>query len=107
MRTELESLNDETLNNIKENYFETIFSKFKNEHIQKDLLITTEVLKINHYFLNNSIQNNESANTLDVLVRKTGESCLGNYFYEPMMILPNFKITKREKLLLTFKSILI
>lgn len=108
VRTELESLNDETLNTIKENYFESISSKFENEHIQRDLLITTEVLRKGfHYLLNNSIQNNEIANTLDVLVRKTGESFLGNYFYDPMLILPNSKITKREKLLLTFKSILI
>lgn len=108
IKTELENLNNETLNNIKEHYIETISSKIKNEYIQKDLLITIEVLKKGfHYLLNNSIQNNEIGNILDVLVRKTGESFLGNYFYEPMLILPNFKITKREKLLLTFKSILI
>lgn len=108
IKTESEILNDETFNHIKEYYIETLSSKTKNEYIQTDLLITSEILRNGfNFLLNNSICNSEFAATLDVLVKKTGDSLLGNFFYEPILILPDYKVTKKHKLLLAFKSILI
>ena len=108
IKQDLDYLNNDLLLSIKENYFNRLSSKFKNEQIIQNFEVTNKALKEGiSCVLESSIQNSDFLSHFDALMKVSGKSLLGNFLYEPILLIPKYKISKTDKLMLTFQSLVI
>ena len=106
--TDFEKFNDSELIERKKKYFGHLSAKFKVKQLPDDAPLDVKTMKYGFdYLLNVSIIENDLFSKVHALEKHHGKSSLGDFFYIPVLVIPACKISKIDRLLLSYQSLLI
>ena len=92
----------------KDFFFKRVSSSFKPAQVQNKGLVTSKTLSNGfHYIFNVLLQNNDLSTRIDALERISDNSRLEDFSYVPILVLPHLKVSKYDKLVLTYNSLLL
>ena len=103
-----QALEKSLLLKIKRDFLNRITSEFRKGNIPQKIKLTKLTMKTAFpYLIDVQCETEEYSSNLDVLIKVPGDSLLGNYLYEPVLLIPKYKVSNIDKLILTFQSLLI
>lgn len=106
--TEFEKFSNVALQRGKMELRKNVMSKLPLSKVSENVVVDANILKDNFsYLFNVSIENTEISAQFDAIERISTQSSLGNFSYIPILILPQFKVSKIDKLRLAFCSLLL
>lgn len=108
IENEIQILNKEAFHRTKTLFIERVSTEFEGEQLPRGLKVNHAILKnFFPYLFDIENQHNDLTAHFDALSKVPGISFLGVFLYEPILVIPSSKITKKDKLVLTFNSLLI
>ncbi|MHA2095116.1 MAG: TM0106 family RecB-like putative nuclease, partial [Candidatus Hodarchaeales archaeon] len=104
--TEFERFHNELYDEIKKDYFKTIYSKSNIEIISSNSKFHKPKKDLNYeYIFNINFKNSILSSKIDVLEKIPDESTSDRFSFIPILILPIYKLKKTEKLLLAYQGL--
>lgn len=106
-KSDFEKFNVQQYTDHKCNYFSQIISNYTVKDLSDINEFNRKYLRSGYdYLINISIRNNNLVSTVDVLEKVKCNSVKGGYGYIPILIIPKYKFSKSDKLILSFQFLI-